>query len=62
MESGSFPSDWEKVNVVSIHKKDDKQCLKNYRLISMPLICGQIFGKFNKMFTFFVENELSSPN
>ena len=62
MESGSFPSDWERVNVVSIHKKDDKQCLKNYRLISMPLICGQIFGKFNKMFTFFVENELSSPN
>ena len=62
MESGSFTSDWEKVNVVSIHKKDDKQCLKNYGLISMPLICGQIFGKFNKMFTFFVENELSSPN
>ena len=23
MESGSFPSEWKKGNVVSIHKKDD---------------------------------------
>ena len=25
MESGSFPSEWKKGNVVPIHKKDDKQ-------------------------------------
>ena len=64
MESCSFLSEWKKGNVVSIHKKDDKQCLKNYCPISLLPICGKIFDKliFNEMFTFFIENELISPN
>ena len=64
MENGSFPSEWKKGNVVPIHKKDDKQCLKNYRPISLLPICGKIFEKliFNEMFKFFIENELISPN
>ena len=64
MESGSFPSEWKKVNVVPIHKKDDKQCLKNYRPISLLPIRGKSFEKliFNEMFKFFIENELISPN
>ena len=64
MESGSFPSEWKKGNVVPIHKKDDKQCLKNYRPISLLPICGKIFEKlsFNEMVKFFIENELISPN
>ena len=64
MESGSFPPEWKKGNVVPIHKKDDKQCLKNYRPISLLPICGKIFEKliFNEMFKFFIENELISPN
>ena len=40
MESGFFPSEWKKGNVVPIHKKDDKQCLKNYRPASLLPICG----------------------
>ena len=35
MESGSFLSEWKKENLVPIHKKDDKQCLKSYRPISL---------------------------
>ena len=64
MESGSFPSEWKKGNVVPIHKKDDKQCLSNYRPVSLLPICGKIFEKliFNEMFKFFIENELISPN
>ena len=64
MESGSFPSEWKKGNVVPIHKKDDKQCLKNYRSISLLSICGNFFQKliFNEIFKFFIENELISPN
>ena len=60
MESGSFPSEWKKGNVVPIHKKDDKQCLKNRCPISMLPICGKIFEKliFKKMF--FIKNELIS--
>ena len=64
MESGSFLSEWKKGNVVSIHKKDDKQCLKNYCPISLLPICGKIFEKliFNEMFKFFIENKLISHN
>ena len=64
MESGSFPSEWKKGNVVPIHKKDDKQCLSNYRPVSLLPICGKIFEKliFNEMFKFFIENELISQD
>ena len=64
METGSFPSEWKKGNAVPIHKKDDKQCLKNYCPISLLPICGKIFEKlsFNKMFKFFIENKLISHN
>ena len=55
MKSGSFPSEWKKGNVVQIHKKDDKQCLKNYCPISLLPIS-------NENFTFFIENSLISPN
>ena len=64
MESGSFPFEWKKGNVVPIQKKDDKQCLKNYRPLSLLPICRKIFEKliFNEMFKFFIENKLISPN
>ena len=35
-----FPLKWKKANVVPIHKKDDKQILKNYRLVSLLPICA----------------------
>ena len=64
MESGSFPSEWKKGNIVPIHKKGDKQYLKNYRPISLLPICGKFFEKlnFNEMVKSFIENELISPN
>ena len=59
MENGSFLSEWKKKNVAPIHKKDNKQCLKNYHPVSLLPISGKIFGKlvFNEMFKFFTENE-----
>ena len=60
MESIFFLSEWKKGNVVPIHKKDDKQCLKHYQPVSLLLFCGKIFEKliFNETFKFFIENEL----
>ena len=28
LANGIFPSDWKKGNIVPVHKKNDKQCLK----------------------------------
>ena len=40
--SGKFPSEWKKPNVVPIHKKGNKEIIKNYRPISLLPITGTI--------------------
>ena len=64
VDTGIFPSQWKKGNIVPIHKKGDKKTLKNYRPVSLLPICGKILGRlmFNEMFKFFIENELISSN
>ena len=59
MESGSFLSEWKKGNVVPIHKKDDKQCLK--KLENCWKNVENFFEQliFNGMFRFFIENKHS---
>ena len=51
-------------NVVPIYKKGDKQCLENYRPVSLLSICGKIFERliFNEMVRFLIENNLISSN
>ena len=57
-----FPLEWKKANLVPVYKKDDKQCLENYRPVSLLPICDKSFEKliFNEMFMFFNENNLIS--
>ena len=64
VDTGIFPSEWKKGNIVHIHKKGDKQTLKNYRPVSLLPICGKILEQlmFNEMFKLFIENELISSN
>ena len=64
LETGQFPSDWKKANIVPVFKKVDKQLLKNYRPISLLPITGKIFGMLlnNQMFEFFIGNDLISQN
>ena len=61
IESGKFPIEWKKANVVPVHKKNNKQLIENYRPISLLPVCGKILERiiYNKMFEFFSENELS---
>ena len=49
---------------VPIHKKGNKQTLKNYRPVSLLPICGKIFKRltFNEMFIFFLDNKLITTN
>ena len=63
LRSGKFPSEWKKASVVLTFKKGDKQCIKNYRQVSLLPVCGKVFQRllYNNMFSFFSENDLISP-
>ena len=63
---GKFPSEWKMTNVVPVHKKSDKQILKNYRPVSLLPICGvynRAFERliYNSLFEYVIENDLISP-
>ena len=64
LKEEKFPSGWKKAHVVPVHKKGDKQCLQNYRPISLLPICTRIFERliYNELFTFFTDSNLISPN
>ena len=64
ISSGYFPDSWKKGNIVPVHKKENKNLLKNYRPISLLPIFGKIFEKiiYDSLFTFFHENNLLSEN
>ena len=64
LESGKFPIEWKKVNLVPFHKKCDKQILNNYRPISLLPIAGKIFERllYDNMFEFFKEKNLITKN
>ena len=61
-ESGTFASEYIKANLIPVHKKDDKQTLKNYRPISL-LPLWKIFKlTYNKIFECFIENNNLPPS
>ena len=64
LENEKLPTEWKKANVVPVHKKGDKQILKNYRPISLLPIAGKIFERllYDRMFESFIENNLISKN
>ena len=53
MPAGTFATQWKRANIVSIHKKNDKQIVPNYRPVSLLPICSKIFEKliFNELLT-----------
>ena len=61
LRSSKFLSEWEKVNVVPTFKKGEKECIKNYRPVSLLLVCGKVFEPllYNNMFSFFFRKQLN---
>ena len=53
---------WNKANVTPVHKKGDKQVLKDYRPMSLLPICWKIFEKliFNALYSF-EDHKLLNP-
>ena len=64
IKQGKFPTEWKKANVVPVHKKGDKQFLKNYLPVSLLPICRKIFKRviYNNLFEYFIDNDLISQN
>ena len=62
LDRGKFLQEWKKANVL-VHKKNDKQLVKNYRPISLLPICGKIFERilYNFQLNFLNQNDLISP-
>ena len=60
LKCGIFPDDWKKGNIVPIFKKGDKQNIKNYRPVSLLLICNKIFERiiYDNMLKYFLDNNL----
>ena len=64
IDSGMYPCEWKTANAVPIHRKGDKQTLKNYRPVSLFSISSKIFERliYNKMFGFFLDKGLIAAN
>ena len=64
LKTGVYPDAWKLANVVPIHKKEDKQLIKNYRPISLLPICGKLFEKlvFDSLYSYLNSNKLITPN
>ena len=45
LQGGEFPDYWKKANVVPVHKKENKNLVKNYRPVSLHPIFGEIFER-----------------
>ena len=64
LNTGKFPSEWKKGNVVPIYKKDDQRKAKSYRSVSLLIIRVKIFERliYNVIYDFLTDNNLLSPN
>ena len=62
-KSSHYPGIRKRSNIIPVHKKNDKQLVKNYQPISLLPIFGKNFQKiiFNKIY-FLMEEKLLNPN
>ena len=60
LKKGRFPEIWKKANAVPVHKKEDKNHLKNYCPISLLPIFRKILERviYNSLFNHFQSNKL----
>ena len=64
IKTGAFPDKWKKGNIVPVHKKENKQLIKNCRPISLLPIFGKIFERiiYINLFEYFQINNFLSAN
>ena len=64
LNSGIFPDNWKKSNIVPVHKKGNKQLIQNYCPVSLLPISSKIFERliFNLLYKLVEENSLFCSN
>ena len=62
IRSNQFPDSWKMGVIIPVHKKENKNLIKNYRPISLLPIFGKIFEKiiYNNLFRYFEDNKFLS--
>ena len=45
LNEGNIPDDWKRANVVPVHKSGDIGSIKNYRLISLCSVVGELLQR-----------------
>ena len=63
-ENQCLPKEWKKSNIGTVHKKNDKKLIKNYRPVSLLPVCSKIFEKiiFNSLFKYLEDSNLLNGN
>ena len=64
LNSGIFPDNWKRSNIVPVHKKGNEQLIQNYHPVSLLPITSKIFERliFNSLYNFFDENSFFCSN
>ena len=64
LRTGIFPKQWKRANVTPVHKKENKQLIKNYRPISLLPILAKVFERiiFKHLYNHLIENDLITKN
>ena len=64
LNSGIFPVNWKRSNIVPVHKKGNKQLKQNYCPVSLLPISSKIFERliFNLLYKFVEENSFFCSN
>ena len=60
LRNGNCPDTWKMANIIPVHKKGEKNIVKNYRPISLLPIFAKVFERllFNSLFAHFHDNDL----
>ena len=61
---GFFPEVWKRANIVPVHKKEDKNLMKNYRPVSLLPTFSKVYERviYNTLFIYFKDNKLFTPS
>ena len=64
LKKKKFPEVWKKTNIVPVHKKEDKNLIKNNFRVSLLPIFSKIYERVidNALFIYFKDNKLFTPS